>query len=94
VPANKYWTVKFTAPASQTSINSSNIYVIDALGNIVPTEPLLVGTDSKSVAVISKDNYVPGKSYYLYVSPNIRSIYGNFLNEGVLMKFSIKESLE
>ncbi len=71
VPPDKVWTIKFSQQVDKATINSTNIYVTDYNGNLIPTN-VLPGVDGKSATVDAEPNY-SFKFYNLYISDAIKT---------------------
>lgn len=84
ISVDKSWKILFSDNIDSSSVNSSNIKVIDENGNNIDVDMTL---GKNYITVSPKENYSSGENYTLYVS-NIRSTSGNVLKTPGMMKFS------
>ncbi len=88
VPPAKIWRITFNSPVDIATLNN-NIYVVDALGGIIPVK-LSLSDDRKSVLVEPEKTYSAGQYYYLYINKDISSSNGRQLGKTIRMKFPIE----
>ncbi len=91
VDTNKEWTVKFNKELDKNTVNESNFIIKDESGQLVPIN-VTIGSDSKSVTVSPKKQYMYGKTYDLTIS-NVKSSSGKELTLPGKMQFSTKKDI-
>ncbi|MBP7331200.1 MAG: Ig-like domain-containing protein [Firmicutes bacterium] len=84
----KTWRITFSSPVNNATLNG-NIYVIDALGDIIPVK-LSLSDGRKSVLAEPEKAYTAGQYYYLYINKDISSSNGRQLGKTIRMKFHIE----
>jgi hypothetical protein len=91
VSPNKVWQVRFSVPMRADSINSANIYVLDAGGASVPVNVSLDPADPlhRTVLVEPLEPYTAGATYTLYILKSVTSETGAGLRQEVRMSFTI-----
>lgn len=87
---DKQWTIKFKNQLNEQNLNSSNIYVVDNSGNVIPTA-LSLQDDKKSVKVIPYKPYKLGQKYYLFISNKLDNDTSSL--KGYRMGFQISDSI-
>lgn len=94
VDMNKEWKITFSKAVDPASITSSNFKVMDKTRDIgVKVEA--DKTDAKSVIVeLPTLGYVPGKSYTLTISQNVKSQDGKALGKDLTMDFTVSSSMQ
>lgn len=89
IDSNKEWTVKFNNTLNASTVNSSNITVVDEDNNNIPVSVTL-GKDETTVFVSPKvSGYDPGENYYLIVGKGVKSALNQELTSPVKLKFTI-----
>ena len=86
---DKQWTIKFKNQLNEQNVNSSNIYVVDSSGNVIPTV-ISLQDDKKSVKVIPYKPYKLGQKYYLFISSKLNNNTSSL--KGYRMSFQICDS--
>lgn len=87
---NKVWNIKFNNDVDTSSINTTNIVVLDDKNAEV--EIKVECKDSKTVSVSPVYSYEPGKTYTLIVKEGVKSKLGNKINLPTRMVFTTKAS--
>ncbi len=87
-PADKKWAVNFNVPLDTSTLNNNNIYVIDARGNDTAVT-VVPGPDMKSAVIIPLNNYLSGRTYYLFIGGDIVSQAGIKMQGLYWMEFTI-----
>ena len=87
----KVWTVTFSTPLAQNSVNSSSIYVTNT-NNLRVSSKLTLASDKCSVTVAPISSYKSGE-YRLYITGGIKSPEGVKLVEQVMMPFTVSDPL-
>ena len=88
VPADKVWTINFSAPVDKSTINSSTIFLEDTY-MYNPEIELSVSEDGKKVTVRNPNNYIPGHPYYMSITDDIKTANGTKLRNPVSLTFTI-----
>ncbi len=91
VPSDKKWTITFNEELDENSLISSNIYVTDKAGNIIPVI-LSLCEDKKSVELIPYKNYKLGEKYYLFITNDLNK--SDISSKGRRMSFKIADCTE
>ena len=90
VPAFKIWNVKFSNQLDIQTVKE-NIIVVDSGGIEVPVRTRILNDQTEPVIqIIPVDNYIPGKSYTIWVK-DIQSLSGKSLKHYTKMNFKIKK---
>ena len=89
VSQDKIWSINFTQPINQSTLNKSSIYIRDNNWNIVDTK-LSLSEDGKNVKITPVSNYIPSHAYYLYITNRLQSTSGHPLSKPKCMTFTIK----
>nr|WP_272507440.1 glucosaminidase domain-containing protein [Clostridium aestuarii] len=88
VNVNKPWTVKFNMDLEKNTVNSDNITVVDSRERELKVT-IVPGKDSKSIVIYPPTGgYIPGDTYYLNLSTNVKGKSGSKLSKSVRMKFT------
>ncbi|AGY75210.1 protease complex subunit PrcB family protein [Clostridium autoethanogenum] len=87
---DKQWTIKFKDQLNDENVNSSNIYVVDSSGNVIPTA-LSLQDDKKSVKVTPYKPYKLGQKYYLFIVSKLNNNTSSL--KGYRMGFQISDSI-
>lgn len=90
VEIDKSWKIKFNMQLDESTVNDSNIVVVDSDGNSVPISVQLQDNGSDLV-VAPKTQYIYDKTYNLIVKSGLKSISGKSYGESK-MQFSIKSN--
>lgn len=89
VETDKTWTVTFNTPMDEQTIHNDAVRVTSLQGEEIQTE--LEMTDEKTLKVYSPtEGYVPGSSYILYISSDVKSKEGKALQDEVVLDFTIE----
>lgn len=89
IDSNKEWTVKFNNTLSASTVNSSNITVVDESNNAIPVSVTL-GKDGTTVLISPKiSGYDPGQNYYLVIGKGVKSALNEELSNSIKLKFTI-----
>ncbi len=91
IDVNKQWSLSFNRELSKDNINSTNIYITDSNGCIIPTSVSLM-ENKKSIKIIPLKPYCSGNTYYLFIANNISSSTKTALN-GFRMQFQIADEI-
>jgi len=88
---DKIWTIRFSLPVGSASVNTNNIYVMEA-GTVVPTT-IAQGADPATYRVTPVNKYQRGHSYSLHVSQDIYSLavgkkIGQRIKMGIIVPFT------
>lgn len=89
VPVDKAWTISFTMPLNENTINGQNIYVTDAVGQRLPVI-ITPGSDGMTVKISPQEYYISGQTYYLYIKSGVCSRENKHLPASLRMKFTIQ----
>ncbi|KOF57494.1 MULTISPECIES: glucosaminidase domain-containing protein [Clostridium] len=93
VDMNKEWKITFNKPIDPESINSSNFKVMDSTRDVgvkVKTDK----SDSRAVIVeLPTLGYVPGKTYTLNVSQDVKCQDGKVLSKPIKMDFTVSSTM-
>lgn len=89
VPQDKIWSIIFTQPINQSTLNKSSIYIRDNNGNMVDTK-LSLSENGKTVKITPISNYTPNHAYYLYITNRLQSTSSSPLSRPKCMTFTIK----
>jgi hypothetical protein len=87
---NKQWTISFKQELKRENVNSSNVYVVDSNGNIIPTALRLL-EDNKSITISPYKPYELGQNYYMFITNKINDT-NNSSFKGFRMNFQITDS--
>ena len=90
VSENKEWSIKFNQELDDTTINNSNVIVINSSGEKQGMEVIL-DSDNRSIKITPEKKYVKGQSYYIIIKETIKSLSGRQLNEPMLVKFVVAD---
>ena len=72
------------------TINNQSIYIKDSDGNKLENYQVNLENDLKTVKVaLTEGTYEPGKTYYLYITKDVKNASGESLKKPVKMKFEI-----
>ena len=82
------WKVKFTAPLNPATVNTTNLYVVDASGNKIKAS-INYDEVSNCIEIEPFFAYEYDQSYVLHVTRNVESRGGQRLKKEVLLKFNI-----
>ncbi|QGU93955.1 hypothetical protein GOM49_01335 [Clostridium bovifaecis] len=85
---NKVWNIKFNNEVDPSSINTTNIVVLDDKN--VEVKIKVECKDSKTVSVSPIYSYQPGKTYTLIVKEGVKSKLGGKINLPTRMVFTTK----
>lgn len=85
---DKVWTVTFSQPVKQDSVNEGNVKVTTKTGVLVETE---ADVESNKIIVKPMKSYEVGQSYYLYIGPGILSESGKEQASNVRFEFTVVE---
>lgn len=91
VPADKKWIITFQPELGNYTLNSSDIYIADSEGNIIPTV-LTLSEDKKSITIIPYKNYKLGGKYCLFITK--ASNYTTSSLYGLRMNFQIIDNVD
>lgn len=86
---DKIWTIRLNDNVDPSTINNKNIKVLDGT-NSEASISVSYNDAEKSITVKPNTNYVPSKTYTLYIS-NLMSKAGSNLKNPVKMSFTIKK---
>lgn len=91
VSTTKDWSVRFNQSVFADSINANNVYVVDAVGNLVNTVATVSSSDDRIVVVASPTGgYEHGKTYTLHISQAVSTKQNKqLLKDAVEMQFTI-----
>ncbi len=84
---NKPWTVSFNKPLSLTTVNTTNIKVVDENNKYIDIKVSLAN-NNKNVIVNPIKNYEYNKKYTLIVTENVKYVAGKHLSKEVRMNFN------
>lgn len=87
VASNKVWTIKFNSRLDSSSVNDSNIYILDEKGDKVPIS-IKINGDSSSVSIEPKSDYIIEESYFLHITKDVKSIGSINIKQPIKKKFS------
>lgn len=87
VSVNKVWHITFNMELNKSTINSNNIKIVDENQKSVPIS-ISFGGDKRSITVAPLNSYIPGKTYSLIISKNVKAMSGKNLMSPKTMKFS------
>lgn len=87
IAVNKALTIKFNSSLKKSTINNSNVLVLDESNKSVSIK-VTMGSDNKSIIVLPTNNYQYGKSYTLIIKKGVQSSKGKSLSKPVRMKFT------
>jgi len=86
---HKVWTVKFSKPMDNNTVNSSNIYMTDD-NNLLVKTTLIRSADGASVQVSPVSAYSVGKKYWLFMTGDITTNSGKQqLTKPLVMPFIV-----
>lgn len=88
ISRDKIWTIRFNIPLDSSSISDSTIYIEDSNCDKIPAI-IHYDNDNTQVKVEPVALLKSGFEYALYIR-DIRSMYGNGLNEYIQMKFIVE----
>ncbi|SDJ27097.1 Ig-like domain-containing protein [Salimicrobium halophilum] len=89
VEEDKVWTVTFSTPMDEQTIDNSSVRVTSLDGERVDTELEMI--DETTLKVHSpSEGYSPGASYLLYISSDVKSKEGEALKDEVVLDFTIE----
>jgi hypothetical protein len=91
VDNNRQWLLSYDKELMNENINSSNIYVSDKNGFIIPTEASLT-EDKKSIKIVPSKPYNLGENYYLFITKNVTSNIKPSV-KGFRLKFQISNEI-
>ncbi|KDR94934.1 protein of unknown function [Peptoclostridium litorale DSM 5388] len=90
-PEGKYWTVEFTKPLDEGSVNGENVFVGESDGGVLlKTDTSVTLAEGSKVEIKPVDGWESGGVYYLFISEGVRSENGESLGRGIRMKFTIE----
>lgn len=81
--------ITFNTELIESTINSSNIYVLDRYGNKVNVTLKLLH-NKKTVVISLQRQLYTNQTYTLYIEKDIRALVGQVLDYGVQMRFKVK----
>lgn len=87
------WAIKFNDELNASSVNESNIFVVDNEGYLVKGGTVSLSSDDRQKVYVSAPagtGYEAGKTYTLYINDNIESVKGHKLSPKVKMSFTIQ----
>lgn len=88
VPVNKVWSIKFSHPVLESTINDQNIYVLNK-NNEKYTIKLSL-SDDKTIQITPLEDYKQGEVYTLYIIKDVsNSEKQTYLKNSVKMGFTI-----
>jgi len=88
INTNKEWTVKFNIELKSTTVNNTNIKVMDKSNVEVPVV-VTQGSDLSTVVISPKvSGYNPGETYNLIIGTGLESISGKKLSSPVSLQFT------
>jgi len=92
VASNKKFTIKFSSDADFTTLNNSNIQIVDAeSGNIISST--VSKLTSNSAQIVSNSNLTSGKVYYIVVNnAAVKAGNGKNLKNGVVCPFKVADN--
>lgn len=92
IDMNKEWKVNFNVELDPSTVNQDNFKVRTSNGRDVGLKVKLDETNPKSVLIdLPTLGYVPGKTYTLYISKDVKSASGKNLSKPVKMDFTISK---
>ncbi len=80
--------IPFDAVLMGSTVSRSNVYVTDEQGSRLPVAREL-GNNGKSIIVSPLKQYVPGKTYTLYIRKSVKYVTGNQIKNGLKLKFTV-----
>lgn len=89
VPIDKVWTISFSMPLNEFTVNNRGIYIEHSTGRTIETA-FKLSSDKRKVMVTALSNYDREQQYYLYISNKVRSDSDMRLSNPVRMKFTTK----
>ncbi|MFL0195601.1 N-acetylmuramoyl-L-alanine amidase [Clostridium sp. WILCCON 0269] len=91
IEINKSWKIKFNMELDESTVNDSNIVVMDSDGNAVPIS-LQLEDNGTVVEVTPKAQYTYGKTYNLIVKSGLKSISDKNIYSESKMQFNVKDN--
>jgi len=88
---DKKWTIPFNQDLKGYTVKSSDIYITDSEGNIIPTV-LTLSEDNRSITLLPYKNYRLGDKYWLFITNDLYNKSPSL--KGYRMKFQITESVD
>lgn len=85
----KIWNITFNQAIDVDSLSDKTIIVRDELNKKVDVL-LQVSIDGRTLEILPINDYIVGKSYKLYISSEVKSNDGKFLNSPIRMTFTVK----
>lgn len=93
VSEDKEWLITFKKSITAVAINDETVYVRDSSGRKVATQ-LIKGEDKKTVRVVPVEKYIPGETYYLFISDKMNTKKeATVISTGYRMQFTIKSEI-
>jgi hypothetical protein len=86
ISPDKIWTITFSGPVDMTTCDA--VYITNSLGQEVGTY-ITEGSNSRSILVKPKENYLCAQTYYLNIGTGLKSTSGSRLQTELTMPFRI-----
>ena len=87
---DKKWIITFNQELNGYHVKSSDIYIADSEGNIIPTV-LTLSEDSRSITLLPYKNYKLGDKYCLFITNDLYNTNPSL--KGYRMNFQITDSI-
>lgn len=82
------WRVKFNIPLDPRTVNNNNLYVMNSLQEVLPTN-IRYNNETNEIEVEPTESYSSEEDYVLHISTRVRSAGGNNLKSPVQVQFKI-----
>lgn len=91
IDPNKAWTLEFNKKLDKSTVNSSNITILDGSEQQVPIN-ISLGNDESSIVVSPEAPYNYGKTYSLIINTGLKALNGNVLSKATKLQFTIEDN--
>ena len=91
VHESKEWVIKFNQQLDKTTVNESNIIVVNSSGE-KQNMKVFLDNDNLSIKLTTEKNYANGESYYIIIKETIKSLSGKQLSKPMLVKFVVEDN--
>lgn len=89
VEPEKSWRIRLSQPIDPGSVNNDNVYILDCSERKLDFIVATVEEDEigQYILLLNTKGFVEGESYTLVITPKVKSKSGEYLKEGIKMKW-------
>lgn len=89
VESQKSWRVRLSQPIDPGSVNNDNVYILDKYETKLDYIIAIVEEDEigQYILLLNTKGFIEGESYTLVITPKVKSQSGEYLREGIKMKW-------